>query len=331
MPGGDSLLRCAAYCGGIWQAGIKRLRESESGSEAMCAEQRNCNGGEKRRFPLLLWICAAICLVAAMTIYVIWEPVTVSFLDVGQGDACLVQAGRNGTVLIDGGDTGEGETLRGCFRVQNIECLDGVFISHFHEDHASGILELLEGGFPVKRLYVPGTDSGTELEEHILTLAEAQGIPVQRLGQTDTLTLGRMRYAVLWPGESGQNLDLNNASMVLRLNFGDTALLLTGDIEAPAARQLAEEAAEDIRAEVLKVPHHGGSSSVQRSFLETCGPKWAVVSAGADNQYRDPSDSMLSHLLENGTGIWRTDRDGTVVMTLGEHGIKRVEHSNKWR
>ena len=79
------------------------------------------------------------------------------------------------------------------------------------------------------------------------------------------------------------------------------------------------------------MPHHGGSSSVQRSFLEACGPKWAVVSAGTDNQYRDPSDNMLSDLLENGTGIWRTDRDGTVVMTLGEHGIKRVENSNKWR
>lgn len=320
-----------AYCCGTLQAGIKCLRESESGSGAMCAEQSNCKGREKRRFLLLLWICAAICLVAATVIYVIWEPVTVSFLDVGQGDACLVQAGRNGAVLIDGGDTGEGETLRGYFRVQNVKCLDGIFISHFHEDHASGVLELLESGFPVKRLYIPKTNSGTGLEERVFALAEAQGIPVQRLGKADTLTLGRMRYEVLWPGEDGQNLDLNNASMVLRLNFGDTALLFTGDIEAPAARRLAAEAEEDIRAEVLKVPHHGGSSSVQRSFLEACGPKWAVVSAGTDNQYRDPSDNMLSDLLENGTGIWRTDRDGTVVMTLGEHGIKRVEHSNKWR
>lgn len=284
----------------------------------------------KRRRILALWLAALVFLTCSLAVYHLWEPVTVSFLDVGQGDACLIRAGKDGCVLVDGGDQGKGETLLRYFKLENITHLDAVFLSHLHSDHASGVLELLENKFPVEKIYMPDVESGSGLEEEILSVSKKQGIPVQRLARSDELTLGKMKYSVLWPGEDRKNLDLNNASLVLRLEWRENTLLLTGDLEKTAERKLCVLEGKGLEADVLKVPHHGGSSSAHKDFLAVCNPEQSVISVGNDNAYRDPSDTMLKELLEFG-GIWRTDRDGTVTVTLGRNGIKRIDSSDKWR
>lgn len=286
----------------------------------------------EKRVLLCLWITAVIGLAAALWIFASCSPVIVSFLDVGQGDACLLRAETGEAVLIDGGDSGEGETLMGYFAVKNIDALDAVFVSHFHEDHSSGIAEILEAGFPVACIYTPYLESGTEAEKRVLNAAERAGADVRRVSAGDQIQLGGIEYHVLWPDKDSEVLDLNNMSMVLRTVYDGTTLLFTGDIEKTTADMLAERYGEKLYSDVLKVPHHGSSSSVSPALMEACRPLWAVISAGTGNQYGDPSDSMLRSLLEKKTGIWRTDRDGTVEMTLGRDAVKNVRRAeDKWR
>lgn len=285
----------------------------------------------ERRILVGAWCFALVFFAVSVWVLVHFRPVTVSFLDIDQGDACLIQAGRGGNVLIDGGDSRSGRTLEGYFQLQNLCSLDAVFISHFHEDHINGIVELLESGFPMKALYISEYSGDSDAERKILSLSEKRKIPVFRLKTGDEITIGKAKYRVLWPGSVWTAKTLNNASMVLRMDYGAASVLFTGDLESAAAKAMTEESGDALKTDILKVPHHGGGSSAQKTLLDTCDADWAIISVGADNQYREPSDAMLALLMDEEMGIWRTDRDGTVVVTLGKEGIRRISDMNRRR
>ncbi len=268
---------------------------------------------------------------ASVLAYVWLKPVSVSFLDVGQGDACLIQGGRGGNVLIDGGDEGSGITLTGYLAKQNVRKLDGIFLSHFHEDHALGVLELLRTGFAVKQIYLSIIPSHTEMEEELLYLAKEQDIPITRLGIGDSVTLGRVRYDVVWPTERAQFMKENNQSMVLRAEYGENRILFTGDIEMSAQSELALDHKEKLTAQILKVPHHGGESSAHLPFLRAVHSRFAVIGVGVDNYYEHPHPKMLDNLNAIGAQVLRTDKDGNVKVVLGKDKIKRIEITEKWR
>ncbi len=284
----------------------------------------------QKKFYLWFWIAACLMLAISFVIYTAAKPVTVSFLDVGQGDACLIQAGRGGTVLIDGGDEGEGETLLSYFAKQNIRKLDGVILSHLHDDHLSGVKELIEAGFPITMLYLSGI-SNPEEEEPLLRLTKEAGISVVRLMEGNTLTLGKATYHVLWPQPRAEYMQVNNQSLVLRMEYGDNRILFTGDAEVSAQSDLALYPEEELRADVLKVPHHGGKSAVYRSFLEKVQPRFGVISVGIDNYHGHPHPEMLSALDQVGCGVFRTDLHGTVRVVLHKDAIARIETNEKWR
>ncbi|MBQ2613843.1 MAG: MBL fold metallo-hydrolase [Clostridia bacterium] len=268
---------------------------------------------------------------ASVFAYVWLKPVSVSFLDVGQGDACLIQGGFGGNVLIDGGDEGSGITLNGYLAKQNVRKLDAVFLSHFHEDHALGILELLGSGFAVEQIYLSTIPSYTEMEEELLNLAKEANIPITRLGIGDSVTHGKVRYDVIWPTERAQFMKMNNQSLVLRAAYGENRMLFTGDIEMSAQSELALEHKEKLTAQILKVPHHGGSSSAHMPFLTAVHPRFAVIGVGVNNYYEHPHPKMLDNLDAIGAQVLRTDKDGTVRVVLGKNKIKRIETTEKWR
>lgn len=286
---------------------------------------------KQRRQVLIAWIVAAVLLGVTLLWFLLSKPVLVDFIDVGQGDACLIQAGIGGNVLIDGGDEGSGQILAQYLAVQNVRVLDAAVISHFHTDHCLGIIELLKDGFPIRALYLPRFLSETEEEKELLELAAKAEIPLRRLMPEEKLKIGKATYHVLWPEAKGEYFKLNNQSLLLRMDYGKNRVLFTGDNEISSQCEMVADQPEELRANVLKVPHHGGKSAVYHSFLWAVKPEIAVIGVGTDNYHGHPSKEMLDALLELGTATYRTDRDGVVRLVMGPYCVKRIETRDKWR
>lgn len=284
-----------------------------------------------KRYAVVATVLVAV-LILTIAAGAVWSAdVTLSFVDVGQGDSCLIQAGRGGNVLIDGGDTGSGETLTRYLGMVGVRELDAAVISHFHSDHCAGITELIRGGFPIRMLYLPRFETDTEEERELLQAAKDAKILMRRLRAGETFSAGKVKLHVLWPEEKGELFRLNNQSLILRMDYAETSVLFTGDSEAASQSELVPERAEELRADILKVPHHGGKGAVYRSFLYAVEPKVAVIEVGTDNYYGHPSEEMLTELSQMGTEVYRTDRDGVVQINLNKKGIKKIKTTDKWR
>lgn len=267
----------------------------------------------------------------SLVLFFTWTPVTVHFISIDKGDACLVKAGQGGTVLIDGGDVGSGETLKDFFLNQNVKKLDAVFVSHFHQDHVAGILELLETDYPISRIYISEHPSYSTFENDLLRLSNKKDIPVTRLKESQKVTLGKATYHVISQEPYDGEENFNNMSMILRMDHGASSILFTGDIETDASKRLVAEKKALLDVDVLKVPHHGGASSASGGLVSATSPSYSVISLGIENQYGNPSDITLAYLLRADSIIYRTDREGTVTMTLGKNGIKNVSYKYYWR
>jgi competence protein ComEC len=233
----------------------------------------------------------------------------VHFINVGQGDAILLRTPQGINILWDGG---AGEDCRRYLEDLGVNRLDLVFLSHPHADHLRGLLPVMEK-FPTGRLLV-GEGMAEGEEKVLLDQLEALGIPWQTVEEGFQVKAGPAELTLLDPpAEGAVSWSTNDRSLVGRLSFGQTTLLLTGDIEAQGRQHLEQEGI-DLHATVLKVPHHGSASSLDSAFLEAVDPEWAVISVGAENSYGHPSFSTLALLEEKGVVTFQTSLDGTVIL-----------------
>ncbi len=286
---------------------------------------------KEKRILIIIWIFSILCLCIALVIYISTKPIMVTFIDVGQGDSCLINGGRDGNVLIDGGDEGSGKILREYFNHNYVFDLDAVFITHFHNDHISGIKELIEDDFPIRKIYVSKTSEEFEEDDEIKRLASEKGIDIEEICVGRYINVGKVKYTVLWPQGTEDENKTNNSSLVLRCDYGENSFLFTGDIEKNTEKCLINMCSEDLDIDVLKVAHHGSNTSTQTDFLKICTPEFAVISVGYNNQYGNPSSKTLFRLENNSNGVFRTDYNGTIVFTINEEKIKRVDYNNKFR
>ncbi len=286
---------------------------------------------QERKVILLIWIFTIFLLLFSLLMFSSTQPITVHFISITQGDACLIRAGRGGTVLIDGGDVGTGTTLENYFAIQNVRQLDAVFVSHFHQDHISGIIELLESDFPISQIYISQHPSHTEFEDELLHITKEKDIPVTRLKESQELILGKATYRVISQEPYKSEAEFNNMSMILRMDYKSNSFLFTGDIEKDASERLVAQKNSSLDVDVLKIPHHGGASSASGDLLSATTPEYSVISIGQEDQYGNPADITLAYLLRTDSKIYRTDRDGTITMTLGKTGIKNISYSKQWR
>jgi competence protein ComEC len=258
----------------------------------------------------------------------------VHLLDVGQGDAVLVEGPEGGRLLMDGGgstfsefDVGE-YVLAPALLAQRIRRLDVVVLSHAHPDHAEGVLTVLRQ-FPVGELWVGTDPPGDPLYQQILAAAAQQDTPVRKLVRGRSLDWDGLRVQVLNPaaGADAQQAVSNNASVVLRLVMGGRAFLLTGDIHREVERELLQGEYQ-LAADLLKVPHHGSRSSSTPAFLLRVRPRAAFISCGLNNRYGLPDASVLRNLERAGARIYRTDRDG--MLSLWTDGQRLRFDKYRW-
>ena len=237
----------------------------------------------------------------------------VHFIDVGQADSAFIELGNGQTMLIDAGRSG-GDVVDYIRNLQ-YETIDYVVASHPHDDHIGGMATVLNS-FNIGKMYMPKQAHTISAFTNMLDVIENKGIDLYtaKVG-TNILSSGNINIDVLAPF-SESNSNLNNVSAVVRITYGKTVMLFTGDAEHVIENQLLHSG---IDADVLKVGHHGAGSASSRSFIKEVSPEVAVISVGEGNSYGHPHADTLAILNEVGANIYRTDEQGTIVVTADQN------------
>lgn len=234
----------------------------------------------------------------------------VHFIDVGQAD-CALLACDGEYMLIDGGNVADSSLVVSYLQRAGVEALEAVVCSHAHEDHVGGLAGVL-AVFPTAAVYAPTRTYASTCFDKFMYYVNQQDLTVQIPTPGEEFLLGGARVRVLGPVKAYP--DTNNTSLVLRVTFGETSFLFTGDMEREAETDLLEYGAE-VTADVLKVGHHGSSTSTGYRFLYEVDPRYAVISVGTDNSYGHPHEEVVSRLNDAAVTTYRTDVCGTIVAT----------------
>lgn len=235
-------------------------------------------------------------------------PFEIHFLDVGQADSALIFC-EGATMLIDGGNVADSSYLVSYLKKVNVDHLDYLVCTHAHEDHVGGLSGPLNT-CTVAQVLAPVKENNTKAFSDFAKYVGKQDLEITLPTPGDTLSLGGSTVSVLGPVRNYD--DTNNTSIVLRLVYGETSFLFTGDAEREAEQDILE-AGYEMASTVLKAGHHGSNTSTTYPFLREIMPAYAVISVGAGNSYGHPAEAVLSILYDAGTTVYRTDRQGTVI------------------
>ena len=238
------------------------------------------------------------------------EPgLTVHFLDVQHADSILLACGGE-YALVDGGYPESGERIVSYMRQQGIKELDLLVGTHPHGDHIGGLPQVLNT-FPTETVWTSQLPYTNDYVSNFTNAVTRNGADFVQPRPGESFRLGDATIDVIGPLNLRYE-EANDLSLVLMVTYGDTRFLLTGDMEEVAERELVE-AGVDLKADVLKVGHHGSSSSTSYRFLRAVAPTYAVISLAAANEYGHPHRDPMSRLMDADVTIYRTDKMYDVV------------------
>ena len=259
---------------------------------------------------------------------------TISMLDIGQGDAVLIQTGAK-NILIDTGDDKyyedgkkgkENTQLLTELQKLKIDHIDTLVMTHAHADHI-GKADKVIAQYGVKELVYNGIPSTSKYFINALKAAKANGTQQVKVKAGDVLDFGNgVSFEIISPSQSlidedtaaikaKKKVDVNNESVVGRLTFGNFAMLFTGDAEGPVEKDMAASYGKKLKCQVLKAGHHGSKTSSTAEFLKLVQPESVVMSLGVNNQYGHPHEALLNRLQKQGVkNIYRTDANGTITI-----------------
>lgn len=236
----------------------------------------------------------------------------IRYLDVGQADAALVLCDGQ-SLLVDGGNVADSSLIVAVLKKLDITHLDYIINSHAHEDHVGGLAGALNA-CTVGQVMCPVTSYDSKAFSSFTKYTEAQGKGIQIPKPGDTFELGSSTVKILGPVQDYS--ETNNTSIVLRIDYGQTSFLFTGDMERNAEQDLLEYWGEDeFNATVLKVGHHGSETSTSYTFLRAVMPSYGVISVGKGNSYGHPNEATLSRLRDAEVNVYRTDIQGDIIAT----------------
>ena len=246
---------------------------------------------------------------AAAAVDTVDAPLEVHFIDVGQALSVLVECDGQ-YMLYDGGNVDDGSYVVSYLQNLGVEELQYVFCSHAHEDHVGGLSAAL-AYFPADHVYSPVTEASTKCFQDFVKYTQQQGLQVEVPAAGTVWPLGSATVTMLGPVAQYDNT--NDTSIVLRVDYGSTSFLLTGDMESDAERDLVNSGA-NLKADVLQVGHHGSGTSTSYIFLNAVLPEMGIISCGVNNKYGHPHEETLSILRDAGVDVYRTDLLGAIVI-----------------
>ena len=239
----------------------------------------------------------------------------VHFIDVGQGDSVLVHSAEH-AVLIDAGPVAATQNVVRHIENLGISVLDYVVATHPHSDHIGGLIGVLDR-FEVRELWMPDVLHDTATFENFLDAVERNNISISTVQAGDLMSAGVIQMTAVAPVRSGYP-NLNDYSIVLRMVYGITSFLFTGDAEAASENDMVASG-RNLQANVLQAGHHGSRTSSTEAFLDAVAPAAVVIQVGAGNQFNHPHPEVLERFAQRGIEVLRTDEWGTITLaTDGE-------------
>lgn len=235
------------------------------------------------------------------------ENLEIYYLDVGQADSILIR-NDDENILIDAGNNEDGVKLVAYFKSLGISKFDYVFGTHAHEDHIGGMDDIVNN-FEIDKFYMPDVITTTSTFEDLLNALENKNVRFNTPSIGDNYDMGDVNIKVIYVGDDED--DLNDSSLVLKLNYGKHSFLFMGDATNKVEKGLLNK---DIESDVIKIGHHGSQYSSSLSFLEKVNPSYAIISVGKNNSYNHPKDIVLNRLEKLNVKVYRTDLDGTILV-----------------
>ncbi len=233
----------------------------------------------------------------------------VYFFDVGQGDSTLIRTPNNQYVLIDGGNNDQGKNVVKYLNALGVKTLDAMVATHPDADHIGGLDDVLKA-VDVKSVYAPKVSHTTETYKDFLTAVKNEGRTIKAVTKGVSIPLTGVEAKFLAPINSYGD-DLNDWSAVLKVTYKNNSFLFTGDAEKASENDMLADGIS-LKADVLKVGHHGSSSSTSKAFIDAVKPSYAVISVGKNN-YGHPDSGILSRLKNANAFVLRTDQKGTIT------------------
>lgn len=245
------------------------------------------------------------------------------FIDVGQGDSTLIVTPTSKTILIDGGgsETGNynvGESVLVPYLLdRKIKNIDYIIISHFDSDHVQGLFTIMEK-LKVKNVVISKQGKVSENYNYFKEIVKRKNMNVIIVKAGDKLIIDKYTYFdILWPTDELVNENiLNNNSMVCKLNYKETKILFTGDIEEIAEKKMLELYNNELKADILKVAHHGSKTSSIQEFIDKVNPKIVLIGAGENNKFGHPNVDVLNRFEKLNIEIYRTDKMGEIYVWI---------------
>lgn len=239
------------------------------------------------------------------------KDLAVHFIDVGQGDAILIKSPSGKVMLVDGGPQSSGQKVVSYLKKAGVTSIDSVVATHPHEDHIGGLIDVLKS-YPVEKVYDPGYSHTTQVYSDFLSLVNMKDIEYITPSCGDSIALDQsLTISVFHPDRNYS--DINDNSIVFKIQYGSISFLLTGDVESEGQSSMLLKSNIDLKSTVLKSGHHGSYTSNDSWFVNAVAPKYAVISVGADNEYGHPHWQTLNRFQSLGTKVYRTDLNGNIV------------------
>ena len=232
----------------------------------------------------------------------------VDFIDVGQGDSILIRQGDH-AMLIDGGTSECKDDLLNFLKSENIQKFDYIVGTHPHEDHI-GSLDDVINAYDFDTILFPKVTTTTKTFENLVNAVKNKNKKFTTPVSGNEYTLGDAKCKILAPSSDSYQ-SLNNYSIVIKLTYGENTFMFTGDAETLSETEMLNSF-DDLTADVLKIGHHGSTTSTSKKFLNAVNPKYAVISVGKDNTYNHPTKTTMNKLEELKIPVYRTDEKGTI-------------------
>lgn len=232
----------------------------------------------------------------------------VNYIDVGQADSIFIELPNSQTMLIDAGNNDDGETVVNYIKNLSYDTINYVVGTHPHEDHIGG-LDTVINTFNIENIYMPKVQHNTATFEDVLFAIQNKELKINTAkAGTNILNIDNLDIEILAPVNDTYD-ELNNYSAVVKVTYGNNSFLFMGDAESLSENEITA----NLKADMLKVGHHGSDTSTSREFLSKVKPTYAVISVGKDNSYGHPSNDVLALLDEFDVNVFRTDEQGTIV------------------
>lgn len=235
----------------------------------------------------------------------------VHHIDVGQADSILIQSPGGKTMLIDAGNNPDGRNVVTYLKQQGVNKINIIIGTHPHEDHIGGLDTVIQS-FDIGAVYMPKVSSNTKTFEDVLAAVKNKGLKVTTAAGGINLDLDTDLKIEMFAPNSSKYDEINNYTAVCKVSYGNTAFLFDGDAEEVSEKEMINKG-YNLKADVLKVGHHGSSSSTSMEFLDKVNPRYAVISVGKGNDYKHPNKSTMEKLRNKGIPVYRTDQCGTII------------------